>query len=489
MLVQVFPKLKNFFPVKLLRAFFSSALYFVLIGLLMTLGELFAIELAVFWCDFILGALVLFLADDALATVPIACCGYMAIAAKNNNIHGAGEGRPTIFRDPSFQFQLFFILLLAVVLHIARLIMLLIEDPRRAGAPKLSLGFLLLGGAYMLSGGFSAHYTGRTAFFGFVQIASLAFFYFYYHYAVNWERTPKWYAPALFTCIGMFIAVQIAGMYTNEGVFTASGTVNRGGLYTGWGTYNNVGCIMAMCIPAPCYFAATRKHGWIFTMIATFFLLATMLTQSRGSMIFGAVTYAACSVWALIGSRGAERRNNIILYLAVLAAVAIVFVVFREKLDALFASIIKAGMDDSSRFDIWRNCWDAFRKNPVFGVGWYDTPGFGFEYNANHAAFMPGRAHNTYFQLLATGGTVLVLAYLFHRIQTLWLLLRRPSHLKFFALFVVVALVLTSVVDCHFFNIGPGILYGIVLVFAEGSERKREPRLKAFSKKRPVFSL
>lgn len=483
MLVQVFPKIKNCLPVRWLRGYFSSPLHFVLIGFLMALGELLAVELAVFWCDLFLGVLALLFADDTRAVVPIACCSYMTVAAKNNPIKASEEGRKTIFHDPAFQIQLIFILVVSVILLIARLAMLLIEDPRRAGVPRLFAGFAVLGAAYMLGGAASSHYSGRTVLFGFVQILSLAFFYLYFHFTIDWKTTPKWFLPALFLTIGMFVSVEVFGMYGCPGVFAADGSVERGALYTGWGTYNNVGCIMAMCIPAPCYFAVTRKHGWVYLFLSTYLLIATILTQSRGGMIFGAICYALCALWVLAASRGKERTYNFAVYMAVLAAFFLAFLIFREKLNALFASIIKAGLDDSNRLEIWKNCWTVFRKNPLFGVGFYDTPGFGFEYNADHGAFIPARAHNTYIQLMATGGIVLVCAYLFHRVQTLALLLKEPSPEKLFALFVVAALILTSIVDCHFFNIGPGILYGVALCFAEGAEgaRPRHLRLPALA--------
>ena len=489
MLVQIFPRLKCLAPVRYLREFFSSRLYLLLVALLMTLGELFAIEAAVFSVDLILAILIMFFSDDTLGIVPIACCGYMTIAAPNNPIFAAREGRQTIFSDPSFQLGLFLILLIAVILLVARLVFLLVEDPHRAGFPKLFLGFVLLGGAYMLGGAFSEHYTSRTVLFGFVQLCSLCFFYFYFHFTVNWKRAPKEYMPTLFLVIGLMILVQIVGMYRNAGVFEADGSVLRGALYTGWGTYNNVGGIMAMTIPAPFYFAAVKKRGYLYVPLAACFLLATFLSQSRGSILFGAVTFCACAFWTFHIAKGRERRDLLIAYLLLIAVIYILLLVWKDGIAKLFASVIEAGTDDSSRFIIWKRCFEQFKENPVFGLGFYDTKGFGFEFNMDPThAFIPARAHNTYIQLVATGGMALTLAYLYPRLETLWLLMRRRSPEKGFAFLVALALILTSVVDCHFFNIGPGILYGIVLCYAEGTEERGRRRLKR-CEYFPQFSL
>ncbi len=478
MLVQVFPKLKNFLPVKILRGYFASPLHVVLIGFLMTLGELLAIELAVFWCDILLAAISLLLSDDTLAVVPVACCGYMTIASKNNTIKAAEMGETTIFQDPTFHKHLFGLLLFIVILLLIRLVTLLIEDPRRAGMPRLLPGFAALGLAYLLSGGGSSHYSSRTVLFGFVQIASLAFFYLYFHFTLDFKKIRKDYAPALFFVIGLFLSVQIIGMYGGKWVHLPDGSVDRTWLYTGWGTYNNVGGVMAMCIPAPFYFVTARKRGYFFMFPAIYFLIAVFLTQSRGSILFGTVVFIACLIWVLIKTRGRVKQGVLLFSIAIILLLMLLLFAFQGKIDALFASLKEAGTDDSNRFNIWKRCWKTFKGNPVLGVGFYDTPGFGFAYNANHGAFMPARAHNTIIQLFATGGVVLVAAYILHRVETFVLLFKKPSPEKTFAFFVVLALILTSLLDCHFFNIGPGILYGIVLAFAENSDRMRSGKIR-----------
>ena len=82
---------------------------------------------------------------------------------------------------------------------------------------------------------------------------------------------------------------------------------------------------------------------------------------------------------------------------------------------------------------------------------------------------------------MASGGIVALLAYAFHRFQTVRLLWKRRTRENIFLAFIVLALILTSTVDCHFFNFGPGLLYSVILVFIErGSpEEKREKAAEA----------
>ena len=79
-------------------------------------------------------------------------------------------------------------------------------------------------------------------------------------------------------------------------------------------------------------------------------------------------------------------------------------------------------------------------------------------------------------QLLAASGIVGLLAYLVHRMETLVLLFRAPCFEKWMIALSVLALIATSWLDCHFFNLGPGLLYSALLCFAEKQFGRREKR-------------
>lgn len=479
MITEAFPHLEEARAIKALRRFLRSGWYVVCIVLLMACSELFALEIPVMYCYFVLGVAALLFAEDTLPLVPIVCCSYMLFSAGNNPGKHTGE---TLFSQPQAMVQLIFILALTAVLLIGRLVVSL-QEQRRRGVPRLLIGFAALGLAYVLGGAFSPYYSGKTVLFGLLQIASLCAFYFYFYFTVQWERVPKGYVAMLFSIVGVGIAAQIGGMYFNEGAFTGDG-VNRAALYTGWGIYNNVGCVMAMCMPAPVYFATTRRHGWAFTLLNCFFFLAVLLTQSRSSMLFGAVIFLACVVVTLVKSRGKERIWSLIVYAALVVAAAVGVAVLWEHVSALFRSVISAGLNDYARFDTWKACWKRFLEYPAFGVGFYKTPGTvlveggmntsfeGYPDGAPEGWFMPPRSHNTLFQLLATGGVFAVVAYAVHRVETLVLFFRKPGMEKTVAFLCVAAMLLTSLLDCHVFNFGPGLLYSLLLVFSEGAERR-----------------
>ena len=473
MLTEAFPQLRERRAVIGVRNFFRSGWFAALAALLMACSEIFGLEIFVIYAYLVFGLLIVLFADDMLGIVPMVCCGYMIFSAENN----PGKFPDSLFAQPQGQLALFYAVAVIAVMLIGRLVSMLLEREKR-GVPKLTVGFLLLGASYLLGGAFSPYYDGRTVLMGFVQIAALCGFYFYLYYTVRWDRVPKGYLPMVISIIGVGMLAEIVGMYFGEGVIREDGSINRVALYTGWGIYNNVGCVMAMCMPAPVYFAVKNKNGWAYTILCTVFYLGVMLTQSRGAMLFGSVVYLGCVVVTLVGSKKKERLWNAVVFAVLLVAVLISAVVFRDKVKDLFASIIDQGWNDSARFATWKACWQRFLEYPGFGVGFYKTPGTLMTEDGMLTEFVDGtpegtflalRAHNTFFQLISTGGTFAIVAYLVHRVQTLILCFRRPNMEKIVAALCVASLLLTSMVDCHVFNMGPGLMYSAWLVFGEKS--------------------
>ena len=475
MLTEAFPRLQTLPAVKYIRQFFSSGWFAALVTVLMACSELFGLEIAVMSLYLFFGFAITLLCDDVLGVVPMVCCGYMLFSAENN----PGKFPDALFSQPRGQFALFYIVAVICVLLLGRLVSMLLERKKR-GVPKLTLGFAVLGAAYLLGGLLSPYYDGRTVLMGFVQIAALSGFYFYFYYTIRWENVKKGYLPLVVTIIGIGMLAEVAGMYFNEGVLREDGTINRVALFTGWGIYNNVGCMMAMCMPAPVYFAVKNKNGWLYTLLCVLFYAGVLLTQSRGAMLFGSVVFLGCVLTILIASRERERIFNAVTIALLAAAAIICYFVFRQSLEKVFGSVIDQGMNDAARFNTWKACWERFREYPFFGVGFYKTPGTLLIENGMYTEFVEGtpegtflslRAHNTFFQLIATGGSVALAAYLLHRVQTLIICLRRPNVEKFTLALCVSAMLLTSMVDCHVFNMGPGLMYSVLLLFGEKSEK------------------
>ena len=133
--------------------------------------------------------------------------------------------------------------------------------------------------------------------------------------------------------------------------------------------------------------------------------------------------------------------------------------------------------NDSSRFNIYKEGFKAFLKYPVFGQSFFPTDFVPYDFSIldSFSSFFPPRWHNTIIQILSSCGIVGILAYLFHRFQTIKLFFKNRSLEKSFIFLSILVLLLTSMLDCHFFNIGPTLFYSMALAFSEKiSESKKE---------------
>ncbi|MDE7296855.1 MAG: O-antigen ligase family protein, partial [Clostridia bacterium] len=438
---------------KALNAFFRSEWYIALIVVMMTLSELFGLELPYYYATIPLVALNVLFAEDALGIVPLICCSYMTVARIN---YPVTNPETTILRDPSVLTQIIVIASIDAAFLIARLVYSLIRNPNRT-VPKLSLGFLWLGVFYVLSGVFSPYFSGLNVAAGLLQIASLCVFYFFLYYTLDWKRVPHDYVFTLFFAIGIGIACEILAMYLDDGIFQEA-MINRDFLYTGWGTYNTVGCVMAMMMPAPFYFAVkSARHSWAYSVVGVMFLVCVILTQSRGSIIFGSGVFVLCMVFTLITTKGRQRIYNFIVFALGALGLVLALSVFREEVERIFGSLFDKGFDSSGRLEIFKESWRRFCNYPLFGIGWMGT-------EQGEQAFDIYYSHNTVLQLLMTGGILLFLAYIYHRLQTLELLFRHPTVEKTVIALCICSLLATCMLDCHIFSFGPGVLYSVLLV-------------------------
>lgn len=469
MLIECFPAALQNGVVKKIREFLASPFYLPLLVVLMVCANLFSLELPVFYCYFVLGGLCVLLGDDLRGVMPIILCCYMSISVENNP---GMSVETSAFYKPAFMIQLVFLVASICVLLLGRLIVILMRGGRKK-MPALTIGFAALGLSFILGGLFTKYYSFRTAFFGFVVGVSLCALYFFFYYGVDWKKTDQDWFAKIFFWIGLALIFEVAGMYVKSGMLFDP-SIPRGKLITGWGMYNNVGCAMVMCLPAFHYLACVRKRGWIYTVLSILLLIAIAFTQSRSSVLFGAVLFAAGIAFVFVFGKEQRKQNALAIgCAAVLAAIALAILfsipAFSEKIKALFASMFEQGISDNGRFEIYKEGLSHFASSPAFGVGFYQcTAPRWVEEIIKESAFLPPRYHDTFVQLLASGGIFATVCYLLHRLETVVLLFRRRSREKTFIALCVAGLLLTSLLDCHFFNLGPGLLYSVLLVCAEG---------------------
>jgi len=464
MLVKVYEKLKENIFVKFIRKVMDSTWMMAIIVALAAISNIFGLEIPVYYCYTVMIILATLFCDDLLSLLPISCCGYMTFSKKNNPL---SKEQTSVFLNDKTIVHMYIIGITIALFAITRIIFDVVTNKDRRRKPKLLHGFIALGLSYILGGLLSDGYGFNTIFFGLVEILTLFFTYFCFYYCVDWKRVSKNYFPLLFTFIGFLMVVEVFNMLVEGGLFETNGAFNRKALYTGWGHYNNVAAVSLICIPAPFYFSCTKKNGWFYSMIGTLFLLFTILTQSRNGMLMGSITYIICVITVLFKSKGIEKVKNFIFFLSVLLCAMGFLYVFSDQIHNLFSSVYKVGTDDNGRINIYRKGLKQFFEYPIFGNGFYKCETFRWGVAYKSGDFLPPRYHNTYIQILASCGIVGIVAYAYHRIETLKLLLKNRNIGNIIISISLFGFILISLFDCHFHNLGPGFLYSALLLLSE----------------------
>ena len=425
------------------------------------------------WSYLVFAIAIVLFADDCFPIIPMFCTGYMLFSAGNNP---AGDYGNNDFSTPQGIAQLVIICVLAVVCLVSRVVFeVVVKRRNNKKYPILTTGYLVLGLSYVLSGIFSHYDYFRSVIFALVQIASLCATYYFFFYTIDWSKRKLSDGAMIFTIIGLGMVLEVVGMYLKPDVIQMilDGTFTRNALKSGWGIYNNVGGVMALLMPAPFYFAVTKKHGWRYVLVGTLLMLGVALSQSRGAIVAGGVVYIVCTVFTFVYSQK-QSYTPLIVTFSIIYAVAIAFtaLLYSNKIDnEILESLVDAGLDDSGRLEIYLTGLKQFLEAPFFGNGFYCGEGLVFQYGQGtiptEGYFIPPRYHNTVVQLLASCGIVGLVAYGYHRYQTVKLFVKDPAPHKTFLAMSLLAHILASLLDCHMFNMGPGLTYGVMLLFAE----------------------
>ncbi|MBQ7386689.1 MAG: O-antigen ligase family protein [Clostridia bacterium] len=418
-------------------------------------------------------------ADDLSPLMPLFVFCYIVPSQANN----PGKSEESVFYGAS-GIILLTLVSVAVILVFAR-----IANDKNMGFKRLftkkrmlAPGMFFLGAAYLVSGVTSAHYSEyalKNIAFALIQFASIFLLYFVFTATVNYNKFNMSYLASIGVLMGLVVAFELVYLYLNGGIIS-DGVITREHIYTGWGVYNNLGAIIAMAIPFAFYFATRARVATPWILTALVLLAAAILTCSRGTMVFGVPVFIACLVITLLR---AESKTEVRIVTAILlVGAAVTAIIFSDKLAELFSKVpglFETSGDetvimDNARFDFYANGLEAFKNNPIFGQTFYPVGYDVFDFSEidKFSSFFPPRWHNTVIQILASCGIVGMVAYLVHRVSTVVLFIKKRGRATTFIAISILALLLMSLVDCHFFNVGPVLFYSIMLAVMECAKKE-----------------
>lgn len=460
--------------VRAINAFMASAPGVIFLALLTVIANIGEMEMFLYIFAVLYGLFVCILGDDFVTMSPFFIFCYIAPSRENN----PGRNDQSIFSGGSGK-----LLILLIAMLLISLILRITFDPKfgwkRFLKQKRTLlwGILALGGAYLMSGLFSADYTAdavKNIGFALLQFASVFLIYFVLTGLVDWKTVRKDYLAWIGMLAGLVVAIEILNVYLvyNADFFMEGMISDRWQIYLGWGMHNNIGAMLALTIPFSLYLACRYRHGYLFLFASACNIAALVMTVSRMSILAGVAIF--CVSFVVMLCKAKKRKVLGIVGGALLTVATTLIISFGSQLLHIFWDIFESGLlNDSGRGNLYIAGWNVFKANPIFGEGFYpsDMSTFSSAYWSigEITSFLPPRWHNTLVQLLASCGLVGLIAYSFHRLQTMRVFLRNMNLTKTFIGFSVLAFLGMSLLDNHFFNLGPTLFYSMMLAFAEKS--------------------
>ena len=449
--------------------FLRTPSYIVTVMLLAALSNLFGWELPVYTVFIAVGIYACLWGKDLLPLIPLFLSAYIAPSMHNN----PGRNPDSVFALHRYGIYFGFLVAALVIALAVRII----RQRKLFFTRKCQLlpGLLALAITYLLSGIGSDGYAQlapKSILFALLQGTCLLLPYWLISCGVDWSRTRRDYLAWTGFAAGGVLLCQILWVYFSTEV-VVDGIIERTNIYTGWGMYNNMGCLLAMMIPFAFYLATKYRKGWIGTVVGTAFLIGVVLTCSRGSILVGAAVYVFCTIAMLRYAN--NRRANFIALVTSVVAVLLITLLFHKQLLLLFSTLLDKALDPSTRDIIYRDGLRLFRENPIFGITFYPPAGvsWGWSTVPGFTAFFPPRFHNTFVQLLASCGILGFGAYLWHRVQMVKLFLQRGTKEALFNGCCVLVLLICSMLDCHLFNFGPALFYAVILACTENCPIKK----------------
>lgn len=254
-----------------------------------------------------------------------------------------------------------------------------------------------------------------------------------YVFSVNFIETPydvdlRNYIANAMLYSGMIIVFQISAHYMRnpEALFQIGWNVSLG-----WAIGNNFATVLLLMLPACFYFAKTSRFAFGYLLIAVLEYLAIVVSWSRGATLLAAIILPMFLVALLVKSKG--NLKNLLISLGVLLVLfAVAFGIFFDKITEILKGILDQGIGDSGRFDLYKEAWQCFLNNPVFGAG------IGFDGNYYKINNMPMYwFHSTLFQIIGSMGLAGIAAYVWFYVARYKIVVKKD----FFNIFLLIGFI------------------------------------------------
>ena len=332
-----------------IKRFFYSDLYIVTIGLLVFAAWYTKMPIVAFLPGSILAMVALITLDDFMPMLPIVL--YI----------------PAIFatKDPGP----YWLQLLGAIPLVAGLVFHFVYYRPRIRKMRMAVPQILITLAMLLGGlGVVAleNYLGTLAYNLMLGILPLVFYLLngfyskengYVGFGKYFAKVSVWY--------GILLGAEVIATY-----FIKKPPLSNLGsgfaIDLGWGIDNNVATLLLLASPMAFYLASTEKQKVFYTVLGIINFAFTVITFSRGGILFGTLGAALTFVFAVKTNHGSARLKILIPCIVALAAVVAAYLAFMDDINAHILKLVN--IDDKARGHVFLLVpFHAFPDNRLHG--------------------------------------------------------------------------------------------------------------------------
>ncbi len=239
---------------------------------------------------------------------------------------------------------------------------------------------------------------------------------------------------------------------------------------------NNLGTFMLFTLPFPFYKSIKSKYSYLWILYGLLLFIGTVLTLSRGAVIFGSVLFVLCIIYSFFY---VNRYNRI--FIATIVSITIVMIilllVFNEGLRNAFFGRMDIDPNES-RIKMYIHAIQSFLEHPLFGVG--------MGYQGLEELYSPQKGamhwyHSTPFQVIASMGLVGVVAYAHQFYIRMEIVLKKRNSFNFCILLSFLGIQLMSLVNPGEFCPMPfALLLLTIITICEISNASKEQEINKY---------
>ncbi|MBO5212208.1 MAG: O-antigen ligase family protein [Clostridia bacterium] len=330
---------------------------------------------------------------------------------------------------------------------------------------KFFMGYMALFSIYLLNGLFNSFYTVGSFLFVLVMIAMFSIPFFVFGAGIKPSKELKEHFILIMLLTSAIVIIELFNLIVFGDVIS-NGAFIKERIALGWSTWNGIGAILAVCLPIHFYMAITKEHGYIFFITAIISYVSIALTLSRGSLLVATFISLVCVIIGCI--KGKNVKLFRICTLTAIVCATILLIALWDKISTVLSDYLERGFDDNGRFELYKVGIKAFLDHPIFGAGFANIYSYGPITPEFFAISTPIMCHNTIIQILASCGIVGICGYFFHRYQTIRFAFKyRSSLFVIFSALCISALLLTSLLDVHFFITYHILYYSTIICIVE----------------------